>query len=913
MVSNSNRVESDDSSQTTDEQQTNFSDYADNADAELTNISDELCDEPADVLNDTSSGADADKNNAKLWSPSGGPAPPLPNDDEDDEKTVMTDGGSVPKIIEYVQYEGQLYRVKGARDNDTIELWQVHEPVIEAPVEECTPIDENSKPIEVDGTIRPRSLFYPDYEYDYAYRDRSVTFSNEDSDDDDDAKGRLMTDGSGYKKIEFGGDISSSFPRGVTDLPVVVETDDDDLGWAYDALGLDVGADEGSIKAAYHRLVIEKHPDQGGDAEEFKNLNRALNALLGNTSSTTSTNNQTNTSSGSGGVGDFMGDDFPYSWDDIQRMYSMYPSDMEEEHDVYVLDRSQVKNYAREKAVEKIVAEEDVMTVIDERIEEGDDEETKKSETLLLYNENSGVYEYGAARDLASIIKRGIGSQNTKDSEIKEIIKGVRRETDIPREETNSMQFVDDYLCVANGVINLSDVKTATTLNDIKLLEHSADYRFTVGIDAEFDPDADRTTMTGFLRDITRREADMRVLCEIAGECLLPDYRHSWFAIMFGPGGNGKTTFTNVLKAMLSRQNTTGISLHKLAENRFSSSRMHDKMANIYPDIPETKVNNLSAIKARTGGDEVEEEGKGTTGYDAVNRAKQIFGVNNAVKLGEATEAVKRRIVPLHLPNEFKSNPDSDNPLEKQKDPDLGDELQEPENLSALLNLALEGLMRVYENCGEFSLPEDREERWDFYESFSDPIKEFRHVCLENEYPDDPNQTSPDVWMTPEEIWQTWQKFADIHDHPTKSRDNVFFTTLRETNIALEDYHPKDDNGDQYRAFRNVSLTTDGWDYAPELLSQRLGMSDDDVNTAGTTDVDSDGGRDALDVVIGKLTQIANMRSTTVSTEAILGKVDGVVDSVEELQGVLMRGVMEDRIEMTPDKEFRVATQEVDN
>jgi hypothetical protein len=227
--------------------------------------------------------------------------------------------------------------------------------------------------------------------------------------------------------------------------------------------------------------------------------------------------------------------------------------------------------------------------------------------------------------------------------------------------------------------------------------------------------------------------------------------------------------------------------------------------------------------------------------------------------------------------------------------------------------LALEGLMRVYQNGGEFSLPETREERWNFYESFADPIKEFRHVCLDNEYPDDPNQSTPSVWMTPEEIWQTWQNFADMHDHPDKNRDNVFFPTLRETDLALEEYHPTDDNGDQYRAFRHVTLTTEGWEYAPEMLLQRLGVTDDDTDSAGTADVDSDGGRDALDVVVGKLTQIANMRSTTVSTGTILGQVDGRVDSVEELQGVLMRGVMEDRIEMTPDKEFRVATQEVDN
>jgi DnaJ-class molecular chaperone len=47
----------------------------------------------------------------------------------------------------------------------------------------------------------------------------------------------------------------------------------------YDILGVDRSADQEQIKRAYKTLVKQHHPDQGGDAEHFKQINEAYETL----------------------------------------------------------------------------------------------------------------------------------------------------------------------------------------------------------------------------------------------------------------------------------------------------------------------------------------------------------------------------------------------------------------------------------------------------------------------------------------------------------------------------------------------------------------------------------------------------------------------------------------------------------
>lgn len=47
----------------------------------------------------------------------------------------------------------------------------------------------------------------------------------------------------------------------------------------YEVLGVDQEATQEQIKKAFRKLVVKHHPDKGGDAEKFKELNAAYEVL----------------------------------------------------------------------------------------------------------------------------------------------------------------------------------------------------------------------------------------------------------------------------------------------------------------------------------------------------------------------------------------------------------------------------------------------------------------------------------------------------------------------------------------------------------------------------------------------------------------------------------------------------------
>jgi len=49
----------------------------------------------------------------------------------------------------------------------------------------------------------------------------------------------------------------------------------------YDRLGVSPGASEDEIKKAYRKLAMAKHPDKGGNEEEFKLINESYSILTG--------------------------------------------------------------------------------------------------------------------------------------------------------------------------------------------------------------------------------------------------------------------------------------------------------------------------------------------------------------------------------------------------------------------------------------------------------------------------------------------------------------------------------------------------------------------------------------------------------------------------------------------------------
>ncbi|WP_205628430.1 phage/plasmid primase, P4 family, partial [Haloprofundus marisrubri] len=364
--------------------------------------------------------------------------------------------------------------------------------------------------------------------------------------------------------------------------------------------------------------------------------------------------------------------------------------------------------FARFAAAEKLNAEGAFITPRD-------------TQKLYSYHEPSGLFEVGGVLDVERELQRGLGPHYTQH-EKREIVGQLKAQTYVDRDCLNAGEYEDDLFCVGNGVINLRTMEFS---------EHSPKYCFTRGLKWDYDPDAEAPNIEEFVENITDRRADELTLYEMIGNCLLPHYDFRSILVLFGRGKNGKSTFYDLVSEFLSRENISGVTMQKMAENRFATKAIVGNLANIAADMPSKKVNDLGTVKALTGSDPIDVEPKGKESYTAVNSAKLMFGANEPPVLGERTEAIQDRLYPIRFSTKFTDNPNDGNPDKVEKST-LMQQLTKEEEMSGLLNLALAGIRRLYDN-GDFSMPESPEERLEYYEQYSDPIKMFRVNCLENE------------------------------------------------------------------------------------------------------------------------------------------------------------------------------------
>lgn len=459
----------------------------------------------------------------------------------------------------------------------------------------------------------------------------------------------------------------------------------------------------------------------------------------------------------------------------------------------YYADDDWTRPQAREAAVRHLLDEHDFMTPRD-------------TESIWVYDPDRGVYEPHGKTRIEELLQRHLRAHYSQH-EKREVLGKVRSETYCDRDAFDAGATDRQMLCVANGVLDLEERE---------LLDHSPEYRFTRGIPVEYHPEAEAPAVDEFMDEIVRRPEDKRTMYEMLGNALLPHYDHSAFLVLFGEGANGKSTFFDVVEALLGGENVSGWGLQDLEENRFATSSLPGKFANIAPDLPGKAISQTGTIKALTGGDTMMAEQKGEPAFEFENDAKLMFGANRPPKIQEASMAIKRRILPIHLPRQFTHAEDDGNPDARPKHKLVAD-LTTDEELSGLLNYALEGADRLRET-GQFSLPETPEERLEYYEQFSDPIKEFAINCLANE----PGQQLPKA-----SVYEAFKQFSAANDYSPRSRE-VFFRHVRQvSSFTYNEAQPRTGDGGRQRVLEGATLTEEGVEYCDDLLLRQLGLKDD--------------------------------------------------------------------------------------
>ncbi len=253
-----------------------------------------------------------------------------------------------------------------------------------------------------------------------------------------------------------------------------------------------------------------------------------------------------------------------------------------------------------------------------------------------------------------------------------------------------------------------------------KLLAHSSGHLSITRIPIRYDPAARCPAIDAFLHS-TFTEDVIPLVEEMIGWLMIPDTRFEKAFMLHGSGRNGKSTLLKLLEAFLGPDNVSKIPLQEIAENRFKRAELAGKLANTFSDLNSRALRDTSYFKAIVSGDAIDAERKFGDPFSFVPRARLVFSSNDIPRSYDPSDAYFRRWMMIPFPFTFG---------ERQADRYLIDKLTTPFELSGLLNRALTGLRRLFQQGG-FTQPASSQELLNQYRLSCDTLEAFIEECCD--------------------------------------------------------------------------------------------------------------------------------------------------------------------------------------
>jgi putative DNA primase/helicase len=298
----------------------------------------------------------------------------------------------------------------------------------------------------------------------------------------------------------------------------------------------------------------------------------------------------------------------------------------------------------------------------------------------------------------------------------------------------------------------------------------------------KYDPQAQCPEIRKFFLATFPSENDIKTIEELFGYCLSGGYPIQKIALFIGGGGNGKGQTLDLLRTFLGENNYSGIPLQKLQDNDFKEVNLFNKFANIGAEISDNPLKETSKIKGLSGGDSISASVKFKNDLIFVNEAKLIFSANKLPKTYDLTEGFFRRWVYIVFPYRFLTQKEYENsPQEirencKIRTEEIVQKIITPEELSGLLNIALDGLDRLLKNA-DFTTSTSSDETKQWWIRNSDSFLAF---CWEN------IEEAPDGWIGKKELRKQYGKFCTKNKLIPEGDKHIHEVMIRQIN-AWED------------------------------------------------------------------------------------------------------------------------------
>ncbi len=298
-----------------------------------------------------------------------------------------------------------------------------------------------------------------------------------------------------------------------------------------------------------------------------------------------------------------------------------------------------------------------------------------------IWDEVAGCYRISYDAWDEAIIRTTTGTRVNHRREVAEYLKIIAPKVD-PREQPQ-------FIAVENGLVDPFEEGFGTARNDgsyVGFYRNSPDIPICNVLPVVWVPGAYDEATDRWLDSYCDGDEAMRAnLEEVFALCIYRGQEVQQSAWLIGAGGNGKSSFINVLLRFLGHSNYSTVDMDDLG-HRFGLPEMVGKLANIGDDQMVSRIDARSCkvFKKLVVGSEIEVEQKNKPRYRVKPYCGFVFSTNDFPVLADTSDGMLDRIHGINFSKRFR--------FTDQQVARIEDVLDYPESRSYLLGLALNRL-----------------------------------------------------------------------------------------------------------------------------------------------------------------------------------------------------------------------------
>lgn len=289
-----------------------------------------------------------------------------------------------------------------------------------------------------------------------------------------------------------------------------------------------------------------------------------------------------------------------------------------------------------------------------------------------------------------------------KSSYEKEIIEVLKRTLFTDVEFNSSRELIN----LENGMYDIEKHE---------LYEHDLEYYSSVQLPYAYDEEAECPRFEQFLEEVFEGDEErIAKAVEWLGYCMTVETKAQVSLILFGNGQNGKGVFTDVMKALVGKDNISYVPLLDLGSD-FNRVHLYNKMVNMAGENEVGKNGfNSQYFKTIIGEDTITAAYKGIDGFAFKPFCKLVLTFNNLPFTVDKSEGYFRRLDFLPFTRHFKDS---------EKDVNLRHDLMN--EIPGIFNLAMTGLARLQANNFKFTKSKASDELLAEYKEELSPMMQF--------------------------------------------------------------------------------------------------------------------------------------------------------------------------------------------